>query len=479
MRVRRRVSASPHWTFAGGGIQEDPRPAHSKRGLRRRYDEAVIRAWHKAAEIAAQTPPSRNRAVDFLRAASISVVVLGHWMMAGPWVDENGSHITHMLAVAPWTQWLTWGLQVMPVFFFVGGYANGISWEAALRERTPYREWLRGRLERLCRPVLPLLIFWGVAAAIAGAAGVPAEMIRVGSNTALVPTWFLAVYFVVVILAPLAHAAWQRFGMATFWAPAAAAVGFDAIYFGAELHAPGWANYFCVWLAVHQLGFAWRAGRFAARARAALWCAGGFALLVALTEFGPWPRSLVGVPGEVISNTTPPHLPLLALSMFLFGAVMLVEPALRRWLARPAPWTAAVLMNGSIMTLFLWHSGAMMLLFGGAILLGGVGLAAIPGSTEWWLLRPLWIAASVGATAFFLTIFARFERGVRTQRPAPPAWMMIAGVLAAGAGLSQLAMHGVGGEGPLGLRLGPLLLAIGGLLLALAPGRSAAAPARG
>jgi hypothetical protein len=446
---------------------------------RRRYDSYVIRAWQKSAELAATTPLSRNRAVDFLRAASILVVVLGHWLMAGPWVDENGSHVTHMLAVAPWTHWLTWGFQVMPVFFFVGGYANGSSWEAALRERRPYREWLRSRLERLCRPLLPLLIFWGVAAAIARAAGVPAEMIRVGSNTALVATWFLAVYFVVVILAPLAHAAWHRFGIASFWVPAAAAAGFDALYFGVDLHAPGWANYLCVWLAVHQLGFAWRAGHFAARARALLWCAGGFALLVALTEFGPWPRSLVGVPGEAVSNTTPPHLPVLALSMFQFGAVMLAEPALRRWLARPAPWTATVLMNGSIMTLFLWHSGAMMLLFGVAILLGGVGLAALPGSAEWWMLRPLWVVASAGATACLMTIFLRFERGVRAPRPAPPTWMMIAGILAAGAGISQLALYGVGGAGLLGLRLGPLLLAIGGLLLALAPGHRAAAPAQG
>jgi hypothetical protein len=35
-----------------------------------------------AAELARLTPASRDRYVDFLRLFSISVVVLGHWLMA-------------------------------------------------------------------------------------------------------------------------------------------------------------------------------------------------------------------------------------------------------------------------------------------------------------------------------------------------------------------------------------------------------------
>lgn len=431
--------------------------------------------WSRAAALATQTPPSRNRAADFLRAASISVVVFGHWLMAAIWVDADGAHASHMLAAAPWTQWLTWGFQVMPIFFFVGGYANGISWEAARRDGVGYRAWLHGRCERLCRPVLPLLIFWAAAAAVSHAAGVPEEMVRVASSTALVPTWFLAVYFLAVMLVPVAAAAWRRWGIASVWAPAAAAAALDALWFGAQVRAPGWANYFFVWIAVHQLGFAWRDGLAASRAAATSWCVAGLLALVALTEFGPWPRSLVGVPGEEISNTTPPHLPLLALAAFQFGAVRLAEPALRRWLDRPAPWTFAVLMNGSIMTLFLWHSGAMMLCFGGAILLGGVGLAAAPASASWWLLRLPWMSAFLAATTAFLLLFARFERGARKPRSAPAVPRMILGLLAAGAGLSQLALHGIGGDGPLGLRAVPLALAIGGLAVAQA---ARAAPAQ-
>lgn len=360
----------------------------------------------------------------------------------------------------------------MPVFFLVGGYANGASWEAAQRARKSYREWLHSRIARLCRPVAPLLLFWGAAAAIARAAGVPEEMIRIATITALVPTWFLVVYFLVVILAPSAHAAWQRFGMASFWIPASIAAALDALYFGAEIRAPGWANYFFLWIAVQQLGYAWRAQRFAARASAAAWCLLGLALLIVMTELGPWPRSLVGVPGEEISNTTPPHLPLLPLAAFQFGAALLLEPALRRWLARPTPWTATVLLNGTIMTLFLWHSGVMMLVYGGAIWLGGAGLSAMPGSAAWWLLRPAWLLAFLAGTCLFWVLFARFEAGARRASAPPPAARMILGLLTAGAGLSQLALFGVAGDGVFGLRAVALALALGGIGLALAPGRS-------
>lgn len=431
-------------------------------------------AWRKAAELAALTPPGRNRAADFLRAASISVVVLGHWLMAGPWVDQDGSHLTHLLTVSPWTHWLTWIFQVMPVFFFVGGYANAISWQAARRDGKTYAVWLRGRLGRLCVPVIPLILFWAIAAAAAGAAGVPEEMIRLGSITALLPTWFLAVYFVVVALVPLADAAWRRFGMASFWWPAAGAAALDALYFGADLRAPAWANYLLIWGAVHQLGFAWQAGRAGAGAGAARWCALGLVFLTAMTSFGPWPRSLVGVPGEAVSNTTPPHLPLLALCAFQFGAVLLMAPRLRRWLDLPGPWTATILLNGSIMTLFLWHSTAMMLSMGLAILLGGIGLHELPGTAAWWLLRPAWIAVYAAVLALLLTIFGRLERPARRERPAPPAWLLILSLLLAAAGLSALALGGVRGAGAAGIRLIPLALALAGLLGAgWLPGRAA------
>ena len=83
-------------------------------------------AWSQARALAGRTPEARNRYVDFLRAASIGVVVIGHWLMAAAHTDSGSLELDDMLHVSPWTQWLTWAFQVMPVFFIVGGYANAI-----------------------------------------------------------------------------------------------------------------------------------------------------------------------------------------------------------------------------------------------------------------------------------------------------------------------------------------------------------------
>jgi hypothetical protein len=50
--------------------------------------EAVtMPVWSQARGLAERTPDTRNRYVDFLRAASIAVVVTGHWLMAAAYTD--------------------------------------------------------------------------------------------------------------------------------------------------------------------------------------------------------------------------------------------------------------------------------------------------------------------------------------------------------------------------------------------------------
>ncbi len=179
-------------------------------------------AWSRALSLADQTPASRNRYADFLRAASILVVVLGHWLMAAPHVHQNIASLGHLLDVASWTHWLTWLLQVMPTFFVVGGFANAISWSRTQQRGGSYSSWLASRLRRLTTPVAPLILFWAVLGIIASKTGIAAEMLRTGSQVALVPTWFLSVYILVILLVPLTYRARQRFGLASFAALALA-----------------------------------------------------------------------------------------------------------------------------------------------------------------------------------------------------------------------------------------------------------------
>ena len=102
---------------------------------------------------------------------------------------------------------------------------------------------------------------------------------------------------------------------------------------------------------------------------------------------------MVSVAGEEISNSLPPNLTLLALGVCQSGLLLALEKPARRLLERGALWTATVLINGMIMTIFLWHV-TTLLLVSGLALLTGVGLTFFPGTAAWWLTRPLWIAVA-------------------------------------------------------------------------------------
>ena len=65
-------------------------------------------------EAADATPADRDRVIDFVRAASLAVVILGHWLMAAVSVTESGVRGRNVLAELPSLQPLTWLLQVMP-----------------------------------------------------------------------------------------------------------------------------------------------------------------------------------------------------------------------------------------------------------------------------------------------------------------------------------------------------------------------------
>ena len=403
--------------------------------------------WAQAKMMAEQTPASRNRYVDFLRGLSILSVVFGHWLMAAPHYEAGKPHMWHLLAVIPWSQWLTWIFQVMPIFFFVGGFSNMTSWEAAKRRNQGYEVWLAGRLQRLLGPVLPLLATWIILAIVGRTLGVPQGFIQTGSRIALVPIWFLAVYIMVVLFMPLTYAAWERFKLGSIFVPVGCAAIVDVLFFAADLRLLGWLNYLFVWLTVHQLGYAWNKGYFTSVFKNTGLFLLGSASLVALVFLGPYPLSLVGVPTDEISNTLPPKLPLLALGFAQIGLAMTLEKPLRRWLDKPVPWATTVMINGMIMTVFLWHSTAMMLIIGLGFFLWPELFSVNPGSGLWWAFRPVWVSLFAVATLPFLLGFVRFEREDMPKRKKPvPVWRLYLGCVTTCAGLGFLALKGVGGN---------------------------------
>ncbi len=402
--------------------------------------------WSQASDLAAQTPAERNRYVDFLRAVSILVVVIGHWLIATAHYVDGTLTPGHLLKTQPGTQWLTWLFQVMPIFFIVGGYSNAVSLESADRNGARYADWLAARLNRLVTPLLILIIAWSAIALVMHLVGTRAAVIQFTSKAALIPTWFLAIYIMLVILAPAAYRFWRRFGFASFLVFVTLAVLTDVAFFAADLRWLGWSNYFWVWLAVHQLGFAWRDGRQGSPVFLLAASAAGFAVLYLLIKAGPYPLAMVGSPDEGLSNTLPPKITLIALGIFQFGLLLALEGPMRRALESLRLWTATVLINSMIMTLYLWHITVMVLL--GAVLYfaGGFGFGIEPGTTAWWWTRPIWIGVLLlllFPAALALSPLERRGRGADAR--VPPAARQIAGAILLCLGISLLAVFGYGG----------------------------------
>jgi fucose 4-O-acetylase-like acetyltransferase len=401
-------------------------------------------------EMARATPATRDRYVDFLRAASIVAVVFGHWLIAIN-AFENDIFATHSAVGVTSGLWLgTWFFQVMPVFFFVGGFSNLVSYDSFKRRGETTGAFVRSRVERLLRPSLVFLGFWFVVQValhlsdVGGAAGpellgdtkLLRGMLPPAATLPFGPLWFLAVYLVVVSVAPATIALHRRF---RWWAPAVMVAGtviVDIVGFGADLDGLRYLNIVFVLLLPHQLGHFYADGTFDRLPRRVFWAMAlaGLAGLVLLTNpwlfepfgqvrfdwfpgIGHYPKSLLGTEVEAVSNAYPPTVCFLLADIWSIGAVMLLRPRLSRWLQRDRPWKVTIFLNSVIMTLFLWHMTAY---FAVLLVLWPLGIGRQQDSTAgWWLLRPVFIGLSAAVLAGIVALVGRFERP--RPRPGGPA----------------------------------------------------------
>ncbi|MFC3572848.1 acyltransferase [Streptomyces yaanensis] len=400
----------------------------------------------RPSDLAAATPASRDRFIDLLRVASLGTVVLGHWLMAAVSVGADGRvQVGNLLAVEPQLQLLTWVFQVMPVFFFVGGFSHALSYRSTVR-RTPkaYSVFLRARLQRLLRPTVVFIGVWGAAALVLQLAGRGGGLLDISLRLVAQPLWFVGIYLAMVAFTPPLLRLHERFGWGAFGGLVAAAVVVDLLRFGLGVPYVEFLNFAFVWLAIHQLGFLRADGRLTLPYVLAGAGLVGAALLVA---YGPYPLSMVGMPGEKVSNMAPPTLALLCHGLWLVGAVELLRAPAARWLSRPRVWRTVVAANGISMTAFLWHLTAMLGVYG--VLLAVGARMPEPASGTWWIQVPLRILAAAMLTGVLVAVFRRFEQpsGVR-ESSAPRAWAGPAaalGVTLSLFGVLGLSMVGFGG----------------------------------
>ncbi|WP_033216538.1 acyltransferase family protein [Streptomyces virginiae] len=387
-----------------------------------------------AARIDGRTPADRDRAIDGLRALALLAVPTGHWLLGGFTLDADGGlHNASPLSAFGGLAPASWVLQMLGIFFLVGGYASALSFG---RRTGSTGAWLKGRIVRLGRPVLGVTVVWAVAAPVLYAAGVPEASLRTGATLVVQPLWFVGVYVVVTALTPYCVRAARSLGG---WA-AAPLLGCVAVvdflrYGPLADSVPSWlalVNVLPGWLFAYQLGVSWAERRIARRG-AWLLLAGGTMLFAALLTVFHYPASMVGVPGAARTNSHPPSLLVLALASAQSGAAILLRDRLAKLLARPALWAPVVVINLSAMTILCWHQTAMLAAAVPGSFVGELaGLTTAPDSLGWIAARLAWMPVFAALFVALARHARRFEVAPREGRRASTLRRTLAGLLAAG-----------------------------------------------
>lgn len=363
------------------------------------------------------TPPERNRVVDAWRVVALFVVVFGHWLAASVWVEPDGTvRVLNTLEWIPYAGWVTWVVQVMPIFFFVGGYANARALTSHDRNR---RTWITVRFRRLYAPAVPVILVWTVLAVVLRNF-VSEDLVYAGVLNATIPLWFLAVYLLLVAIAPLTHVWWQRSGMWSFVSLACASVVVDILYRGFDVPGVGWLNLIFTWGAVHQLGYWWAdreaTGDVLTPARAAAFGFASLAALVVATSVSWYPVAMITIPGAGPQNVTPPTTAVMLLGMTQAGLILATRGSVRRFVERRRAWRLVVAVSGFIMTIYVWHLTSLSLtIAAGIFTFDGRAFSPEPGTSIWWITRPVFFAVLAAVTAVFVVVFGIFERDVDTD----------------------------------------------------------------
>lgn len=405
-----------------------------------------VRRIHRAVlHIDAATPADRDRAVDVLRALAVMGVVLGHWLVSAI-VLLAGGHLAGAspLRSLPDLSPASWLLQPLAVFFFVGGRVSARSYASARAAGTGYRAWLRQRLSRLARPIVPLAGTWALAWVGLVAADTAHETIHTLLWLAFTPLWFLAVYAFMTAVTPLAlHRGPQ---VALVAALVVACLDGARGVFGDDrvvdtlrlLDVPAG------WLVPYALGVAWASGHFARRRPAVVMLLGGAGVTAALILWCGYPASMVGVPGQGISNLNPPTAAAVAFGLGQCGAALLLSGPLRRLVGQPGTrppgaldldldldlgsdrarpsqflWAAVALLNLSAIEVFLWHQTAMITTTVVSLGLGGFlpGLQTSPTGVSWVVARIGWLPVFAAVLLLLLAVVRSRERRGLPRRP--------------------------------------------------------------
>jgi surface polysaccharide O-acyltransferase-like enzyme len=419
--------------------------------------------------------PVRNLAVDFYRVSGVILIVLGHWLAGSVTYHDGYFGRQNPLVDQPWTQWLTWPFQAVPTFFLVAGYASAVSWTHWRETEGVSRQtWLRHRLARVLGPAAVYAALVSSVVVVLDVCDVARSALQYAGWAVAMHLWFLAVYLLVVSLTPIAIAAQRRWGLLAPGLPVVGVAVVDAVTIGGHLPYLNWLNYLLCWGVLNQLGIAWRGGLLAGR-RPLLLAAGSMLTLALLIWLGPYPVSMIGVPGQSLQNSDPPSLAMLAFACAQAAVVMTLAPVLNRALRADLVQRVLFTANSNVMALYLWHMIPVVIV---AIIGYPAGLLPQPveGTGQWWLARLEWVVILSLVTVVEMALLW-WRRGFFAAplpilgTPLADRWtepVVLAGTAIASCGLAFLAAEGFAPDGHFPW-VTALVFAVGAVLVALRP----------
>lgn len=432
-------------------------------------------------------PTARELSADLYRVVAVAIIVIGHWLLSAVTYRDGRFGYDEVLAEMPWTQWLTWFFQVVPVFFLVAGYANAASWTHRRDAGDGARsDWIRHRVRGILGPTTAYVAVVLAVAAISGWVGVDGSQLAIPGWVVALHLWFLPVYLAVVSFTPLAVAAHQRWGLKVPATMCVAVAVVDAVTLGGHVAVPGAVNYALCWGAIFQIGIAWFCGALRGR-RPIVLALGATVVLATVIGLGLYPISMIGVTGQPVQNTSPPTVALLALATVQAGLLVAAAPAVSAWLRRARWRQLLTIANQNALALYLWHMVPVVV-----VALACYPAALMPqpnlGSSAWWLWRMAWIAVLTAVTTVELillwsgrTLFARPSASVAVRLPV--SWrypLHVSGTIGAIVALSRFASDGFAPRGHFPVA-SALIYAAGVALVSLNPvgtDRSSVAPKR-
>lgn len=379
-------------------------------------------------------PQERDRVVDLVRAACLIIVVGLHAFMAGITADGGRLSVFDATAGQSWFAALTWVVQIMPLFFLVGGFASITQLRRMRARGATATEYAHGRLVRLARPAMITFGTIAVGFGLASLLGVPGDLLAEVGFRMGQPMWFLGVYLGVSALVPVMARLHELAPRRTLAVLATGAVVVDLMRGYTGIEAVGYLNLAFVWLTIQQLGFAYADGWFRklGRRRLVLGMTISLGLLIMVIGLG-------GYSPDLIVNLNPPTCSLLLLGVAQTCALTLASPALARFADRPIIRTCVDAVNRRAMTIYLWH---MSVLVAVALLALAFGLPFHPAPSDvWWATRLPWLAA-IGLDMIIVAgRLGRFEHGVGTatrRLDTTPLAMIIAVIVASSAVVTVL-----------------------------------------